>query len=503
MLFVFPAKILSQDCSCKYWKKTSYNSSGQMQFTYKHACDQPTSEYEYIGYDLDFCKQLKEEEANRIAENKKNVEAGKILQNTPKKEFQNGYKVIAWWGKWLGNTGKWATVGEPRCGIKEDSTIISWNEDSSIRFEGKIKNQRLNGLIKFNVGPFYDLVEIGNHLGLMISETEPDYIFYNESGSYDQFSSALKQEKVRRIIGGDNSYEYKDNNGNWNRCFYYFFYDNKIIMFTDTVDETRALEINEKIEKIEIQKSKERYNAYKNKLEKIINKYTSIEERYNKIKTHQLNSHEESIVGKWNFSTDPIWIASKGCFQLKEGVELKKDNTFIYTFDFFKCDGSFSFSNKKYGKEGYWFYDNGQINLIPKETDVYDTERVKKGLPFLSVLIELCNIAIQKEKILPVNNHGDDVEDLSIYLSLSPIPDVNTDGVYLSAENNNFLDKDLFNDAVVKLPFNLVGVEKIKKEDYFLNDSMFFLFDKKESKWLTDMFKEIIVFKLLKGKKEK
>ncbi len=59
--------------------------------------------------------------------------------------------------------------------------------------------------------------------------------------------------------------------------------------------------------------------------------------------------------------------------------------------------------------------------------------------------------------------------------------------------------------AVVEVPFNLVGVKKIRKTDCFLDDSLCFLLGQKPFlKLLEGKLKGIpVVFDLLIGKKEK
>jgi hypothetical protein len=140
---IFTSLSFAQDCKCKHWKKTSYNNIGQVRYEYEHRCYQPGSDWEYLGYDEAYCNELIEDEKRRIEDVKKTKEAIEISKNTKKQFNKEGYKVIAWYGKNLGNTGKWDEVGTPRFGIAEDSTFVEWDDSGSVVIRGHIKNEGL------------------------------------------------------------------------------------------------------------------------------------------------------------------------------------------------------------------------------------------------------------------------------------------------------------------------------------------------------------------------
>lgn len=499
-LFFIPSIYIAQDCACKYWKKTYYDSNGKVNYEYQHGCQQPSFAYEYIGYDNDYCNELAEKQKRKIISQKNFNEANKILNDTKKILEKDGFKVISWWGKQLGNTEYWGLVGKPRCGIKADSTIISWNEDSSIRFEGKIKNGRLDGLIKFNVGPFYDLVKIGEHLNLYISNTEPSFIYYNEKETFDDFKTALKQRKVQRIIAGDNSYEYKDENGNWNQCYYYLFSNNSTIMFTKPVDETKAKEIEEFISKSLIKKSKDSITQYKNKLENFIRNVNLVEEKYTKYKNHELNSIEKSLVGKWEFNTNEKWDKSSGQLQLNETYDFKEDNSFTYSFNFKNYNTIFY----KILKEGYWYLKDNKVFMVLKEDDIYNTEEVKKAKDNTPYFIDLLNKAIiEEKKLLFFDKSNDD----NVFDSIINNPNLNDLNKSFKYNYNYTIDKFMenypYNHSTVEAPFNFLGQKKILKENYFIRDSLCFLLYKNEYelRGIFDNYPATFNFEILQGKK--
>ena len=90
-LFLMPSIYIAQDCACKYWKKTYYDSNGKVNYEYQHGCQQPSFAYEYIGYDNDYCNELAEKEKRKIIREKNFNEANKILNNTKKILEKDGF----------------------------------------------------------------------------------------------------------------------------------------------------------------------------------------------------------------------------------------------------------------------------------------------------------------------------------------------------------------------------------------------------------------------------
>lgn len=505
IIFLFCINLVSsQDCNCKFWKKTTINSNNKLEYQYVHGCNQPNSEYEFMGYDYSYCEKLKEIERRKALDLKNTNDAYNILKSTKKIEEKESYKVIAWWGKFLGNTGKWDAIGEPRCGIKPDSTFIIWNEDNSIKFTGKIKNRRLDGLYSFQEGPFYELKLIGEHLGIELTHLTPDFVYFNEIGKYEHFSLLKEKNKIERNITKD-LYEYYNENKKLSICENYLFSNGKIFLFSKSLEYQNAIQIKEYIIKSEVQNVKNHLESLKAKLIKVTEKYNNINNFYDKILNVQLNDFDLSVCGKWDFFTNFEQVSIE-LVQLLETYDFKKNHTFNY-----KASLNFessSYKLRELNQDGIWFSQNDKIILLPPKESCYDFTKQKIIKNDISLLILNINHALQDynylNSLISLLKKGDDIneliiiEDLLNYKSKNKLSsndyDVNSfSKIYKELIN---LEDDVLEKSKFVLPFPLIN-SKLKQDKYFAEDTYFYYYDK------GDTLNKKIIFTSLRGKKTK
>jgi hypothetical protein len=506
---LFHFSLFSQDCNCNRWKKSYYISSGEQKFDYTHSCSQPSSSWEFVGYDDAYCKQLIENEKRRLLEEKKKNEALNILKNVKKTEGKDGYKVIAWWGEFLGNTGYWDEVGQPRCGIKPDSTFIVWNEDASVKFKGKIKNRSLEGLYRFKEGPFYDLKIIGEYLGIELTFLTPDFVYFNETNNYEHFISLKQKNKIKRNIPKD-LYEYYIDDANILICEYYLFSNNKIFLFTKPLELENAIQIKENIIKNEIQNATNYFETLRDNLNKIIKKYDIIDTTYDKIINTHLSIFENSVIGKWNLFTnfEKSPSTSTEFKQLSETYNFNENHTFSYKAIInLYIDNNTSYKLDEINKQGVWFYENNKIILLPHKENIYNQDKQKIIKNDINLLISNINKALQDHNYLFSKSTylvGDTalkqmilIADLlnfesktSLYEQYKSTP---FKEIYTELKN---LDINLIETVKFELP-KLFDKPKFKINNYFVQKTYYYYFDKGSR-----LSKEMI-FSSIVGKKQK
>jgi hypothetical protein len=378
LLFIICTSItFSQDCNCKYWKRTYYNINGEVRYEYAHKCSQPGSTWEYLGYDESYCNELIEDEKRRIEDIKKTNEAIEISKNTKKQINKEGYKVIAWYGKNLGNTGKWDEVGSPRFGINEDSTFTQWDENGRVVIRGHIKNKRLLGLLEFyeNGNEYLDPTGLFKFIREYLQiETpwswKPDVIYFNETEKYESEKNSLTKGVEQTFYG----IYFSKINGQKKYYSHYYIKDGYVTLFSSPIDEKKASLIHNEIKNIEVVKElnlvKEAYKSLGTKIdEKISLKSKSFFEFENK-KGIDLTESELNFIGTWNFNSNYV-IDGDFYKNTKEQIILNKDRTYSYEGELIE---SIKFQYPKVlistSSAGIWEIKNNEIIFIsnpPKE----------------------------------------------------------------------------------------------------------------------------------------
>lgn len=337
-VLLFNSNLFSQNCECNRWKRTTFDNSGNPIYNYRHGCDQYSSEYEFVGYDESYCKQLIENEKRRLEDIKNTKEAIEISKNTIKQQYKDGYTVLEWWGEFLGNTGKWDNVGSPRYGVKEDSSFVQWNENGAIEIRGKIKNKELNGLLEiyeFDDGyldPTSFLREIRAFFNIGIDwNWKPNYIYFNDIDKFE-FEGNSKNIGIEKTFYG---IYYSKNNGQKKYYSHYFIKDGFVTLFTDAIDEKKANVKHYLIDSV----------ATKKELKTIIDKLTILKNKLalkkitefnlNEIQKNSLDKKESDFTGTWSFLSNSNFQKSSDGYAdriyfLTEDYTFNKDRTYQY-----------------------------------------------------------------------------------------------------------------------------------------------------------------------------
>jgi hypothetical protein len=390
---IFSSKSFAQDCNCKHWKKTYLNANGDIRYEYEHKCSQPGTAWEYMGYDEAYCNELIENEKRRIEDVKKTNEAIEISKNTKKQLSKDGYKVISWYGKFLGNTGKWDNVGSPHYGINEDSTFVEWNQYGHIVIRGHIKNENLYGLLEFyeNGNEYLDpkgLIQyISEYLNMGPQSWKPNVIYFNETGKYESEKESLTKGVEQTLYG----IYYAKINGQKKYFSHYYIGDGFVTLFSSPIDENNASIIHNEFVKTEITKE----------INFIKDSYKKIEERINQKsnETKQnivLTEFESNFVGIWNFKSNLFFKRDEGRYYfIKEQIQLNKDRTYKYVGDCFPLDRNFSPNTNPdvhTTNTGTWEVNN--FNFI------FNSYPSKENLPSDSLIDLISNRLKEKLKIL-------------------------------------------------------------------------------------------------------
>lgn len=368
LFFIITQVTYAQDCACKYWKKTNYYN-GQVSYEYEHGCSQSGSSWEYIGYDEPFCNQLVENEKNRLLNIKKTQEAIEIAKNTNKQEFKDGYNVIRWWGKYLGNTGKWAPIGEPFAGVKAaDSSFVLWGESGEVRIKGQIKNKTLDGfLLLVDKEEYFHpsdlLVDIVNYYELFKMNKgcwKPDYVYYNETNKHETLKAAISQkhlvDKDYGLYGNENSLP--------SDFRYYYIKNGRVTIFSKLIDEANANKIHNEIiideSKEELKKFKDLYLDLKNKIEKL-----PVFD-LNKIKHNPLNEFENNLIGSWDFKSNDVPFKEELKLMVVDNIIFNKDRKYVYEGDLVSLGESALHSENN----GIWEIKDNRLVLYPFEDSI-------------------------------------------------------------------------------------------------------------------------------------
>jgi hypothetical protein len=396
LTFLFTTLSFAQDCNCKHWKKTYFNKSGEVKYDYDHGCNQPGSSWEFIGYDEVYCLKLVEDEKRRIKDLENTKMAFEISKNTKIQAFKDGYKVLARYGKMLGNTGKWDEVGEPRFGITDDSSFVQWNENGGIEIKGKIKNKQLNGLIEFYddsneyLDPFYLFKSIGEFLKIETSwwSWKPDYLYLNEINKFEF-------EENAKSIGVDHTFHgiYYLRTNNEKKYFSHYYFDNGIVtLFSSPVDEKKARIIHYEVDSLaqisEFLSFKDKLTLLKNKLSEKKNSNINL----NEIQKNQLNENEKSLIGNWSNVSSLNEVNSKKdgdysrYYFLNENFTFNNDRTFSYNGNlvsrlysyrnatFENPEITFSLKNKN----GFWQLIENKLCLYAIDSNAVEFERFRQ-----------------------------------------------------------------------------------------------------------------------------
>lgn len=380
---VFTSLSFAQDCKCKHWKKTSYNNIGQVRYEYEHRCYQPGSDWEYLGYDESYCNKLIEDEKRRIEDIKNTKEAIQISKNTTKQQNKDGYAVTDWWGKVLGNTGKWDLVGSPRFGVKQDSSFIYWNSKGKVLVTGKIKNQKFHGIFRLEDDLDLSLKSVlekfSEYFTISNSFREPDYVYYDEN-NFSTFKVAQ--------LNDPSHYKgyYIDKYGI--PFTYYLFNNDKTTIFALPIDEENAIKIQNKIDSIETYKE---YNIVVNKLTTLKNKLSVKKSSifdFNEIQKNQLNELETNLIGTWSFLSNynlgkDHYGSLNTYYVLSEKFIFNKDRTYQYNGQLISRrlhNGSFEnpLTNIDTDNNGFWEMKDNKLFLYTIDRAAINFENFKE-----------------------------------------------------------------------------------------------------------------------------
>lgn len=382
-VLLFNSNLFSQNCECNRWKRTTFDNSGNPIYNYRHGCDQYSSEYEFVGYDESYCKQLIENEKRRLEDIKNTKEAIEISKNTIKQQYKDGYTVIDWWGKYLGNTGKWDLVGSPRYGVKQDSSIISWNSKGKVLVTGKIKNEKFHGIFKIEDDIDLSLKSVlekfSEYFKISNSFKEPDYVYYDEN-NFSTFKIAQ--------LSDPSNYKgyYIDKYGI--PFTYYLFNNNKTTIFALPIDEKNAIKIQNIIDSIETYKE---YNIVINKLTTLKNKLSvkkSISFNLDEIQKNQLNELETNLIGTWSFLSNynlgkDYYGFANTYYVLSEKFTFNKDRTYQYNGQLISKrlhNGSFEnpVTNIYTDNNGFWEMKDNKLFLYTVDSTAVNFENFKE-----------------------------------------------------------------------------------------------------------------------------
>jgi hypothetical protein len=461
VLFItfFTSKTFAQDCNCKHWKKTYYNNYGEVRYEYDHGCYQPGSAWEYIGYDEAYCKQLIDEHKRRIENVKKTKEAIEISKNTKKQLNKDGYKVISWYGKFLGNTGKWDNVGSPRFGIDEDSTFVEWDEYGQVVIRGRIKNKNLYGILEIyeNGNEYLDpkgLIQyIIEYLNIGIQSWKPNVIYFNEIEKYESEKESLKNGVEQTLYG----IYFTRINGQKKYFSHYYIGNGFVTLFSSPIDEKKASVIHNEFVKIQITKE----------INFIKDSYKQIEERINQIKESiniklidsqqnpVLTELESKLVGNWNFKSNIVLRKKSpgGYYYIKEQIILNNNRTYKYEGD---CLWLLELSNS-YAKPVVHTTNTGTWEINDNKI-VFTSTPSEENLPSYDLIDSVSNRLREKIKIL------DEIDQTNINLNILNIIDEKI--IFLSLLE---LAKKDENNIKMSIFFSLFdGDEELGKEKYML-----------------------------------
>jgi len=396
----------AQDCECKQWKKTYYNSSGEQKFDYTYSCSQPSSSWEFIGYDYEFCESKKKEREFQEAEWKKRGEMEKNKIRT-----KDGFTVDQWYYDF-----------SPYLGTKKVKDLVynfeMWGYEGEVIYQGTMNQGKIDGILYAANGiKVADLLENFYHMEIF---RKSNIIFYFDNNSEQYF-----------IGGNSGSREYP----------YYLVDNGEILMaFTSIIKKEEALKIFEKIKSEEYIKQKQKrlteYQKIKMGLERIqIEDSLSIYKKEELLIKKPLDFKEKSIVGAWTFESITNEV------NLVEKLELNADRS--YKVQYLK----FNSIVPDLIEEGFWFVDQDRLFLHRK----FDTKQklFEQDLyAFISSRIEKINEEYTMGTFLDQGEVILDVDILEGYRNdmlkrgLNPYPDIY---FYLEFSRKQYFNKNEIN----------------------------------------------------------
>jgi hypothetical protein len=396
----------AQDCACKQWKWTHYDSGGQIRFDYSHGCSQPSSEWEFVGYDYEYCESKKKEREFQEAEWKKRAEMEKNKIRT-----KDGFTVDQWYYDF-----------SPYLGTKKVKDLVynfeMWGYEGEVIYQGTMNQGKIDGVLY-----------AAN--GIKVADFQ------------DNFYQMKIFWKSKEIFYYDNtSKQYLFGNKSIDRSYPYYLVDNgEILMaFTLNIKKEEALKIFEKIKGEEFINQKQKrlteYQKIKRGLEQIQTEDSlNIYKKEELLIKKPLDLKEKSILGSWTFESITNEV------NLVEKLELNADRS--YKVQYLK----FNSIVPDLIEEGFWFVDQDRLFLHRK----FDTKQklFEQDLyAFISSRIEKINEEYTMGTFLDQGEVILDVDILAGYRNdmlkrgLNPYPDIY---FYLEFSRKQYFNKNEIN----------------------------------------------------------